>query len=386
MSMTGSRASHAPMRILLLTTGLKLGGAEQQVAALARQFTTLGHTVAIVSLTEGCDVALPESVDVLPLQMRKTPQSMALALRQARIFIRSWRPDIIHAHMIHANLFARILGAISNTAPPVVCTAHSAREGGRLSMLAYRLTDRWSQLTTHVSPQGRQAMIAAGAVPARRITVVPNGIDTTQFRPDAAQRQRTRAELGLHANTRLLINVGRLVKEKAQGPLIDAFSLVKPGLDARLLIVGEGPLRAALEQRIRNHQLTEHIHLLGARQDVPALLNAADLFVLSSDIEGMPLAVGEALACELPVVATDASGVAELLGECGEIVPRGNPDALASAMRRALSAGRGSPDMKAARRARIATNFSLTAVALKWLDCYAHLIKAKHADVAEAPA
>lgn len=372
------------MRILLLTTGLKLGGAEQQVAALARQFSALGHAVAVASLAQGQDVALHESVTVLPLEMRKTPQSMARALWRLRAFIHQWQPDIIHAHMIHANLFGRMLGAISSAAPPVICTAHSAREGGRLRMLAYRLTDRWSQLTTHVSPQGRQAMIAAGAVPASRIRVMPNGIDTAQFRPDADQRLRTRAALGLQESTRLLINVGRLVKEKAQGTLIDAFARLTPDLDARLLIVGEGPLRGSLDQRIRDHQLTKRVHLIGARQDIPALLNAADLFVLSSGIEGMPLALGEALACELPVVATDAAGVAELMGECGEIVPRGDSAALAAAMRRALDAGHGNANKQAARRARIVSNFSLEAVALQWLDCYARLITAEHAGSTEA--
>lgn len=371
------------MRILLLTTGLKLGGAEQQVAALARQFTAFGHAVAVASLAQGQDVELHESVTVLPLEMRKTPQSMARALWRLRAFIRQWQPDIIHAHMIHANLFGRMLGAISSAAPPVICTAHSAREGGRLRMLAYRLTDHWSQLTTHVSPQGREAMIAAGAVPASRITVMPNGIDTVLFRPEAALRLSSRAELGLHEQSRLVINVGRLAKEKAQGTLIDAFAKLKPAPDARLVIVGEGPLRGALEQRVRDHQLTKQVHLIGARQDIPALLNAADLFVLSSDIEGMPLALGEALACELPVVATDAAGVAELMGECGEIVPRGDPAALAAAMRRALDAGHGDANAQAARRARIVSNFSLEAVALQWLDCYARLITAEHTDSAE---
>lgn len=372
------------MRILLLTTGLKLGGAEQQVAALARQFTAFGHAVAVASLAPGQDVALHDSITVLPLEMRKSPQSMARALWRLRAFIRQWQPDIIHAHMIHANLFGRMIGAISSAAPPVICTAHSAREGGRLRMLAYRLTDRWSQLTTHVSPQGRRAMIAAGAVPASRITVMPNGIDTAQFRPDADQRLRTRAALGLQESTRLLINVGRLVREKAQDTLIDAFAKLTPGLDARLLIVGEGPLLGALQQHIQDHQLTKQIHLMGARQDIPALLNAADLFVLSSDIEGMPLALGEALACELPVVATDAAGVAELMGECGEIVPRGDSAALAAAMRRALDTGHGNSNKQAARRARIVSNFSLEAVALQWLDCYARLITAEHAGSTEA--
>ena len=367
-----------PMRILLLTTGLKLGGAEQQVAALARQFVALGHAVAIVSLTPGCDVALPKAVTVVPLEMRKTPQSMVRALWKLRAVVRQWQPDIIHAHMVHANLLARLLAATGDM-PPVICTAHSAREGGGLRMLGYRLTDRWSDLTTHVSPQGRQAMIDAGAVSPAGIEVVPNGIDTAQFRPDTTLRQRAREALGLQDSTRLLINVGRLVKEKAQATLIDAFAQLEAGSDTQLLIVGDGPLRGALEQQIRDHKLAGRVHLTGARSDIPALLNAADLFVLSSDIEGMPLALGEALACGLPVVATAAAGVAELLAQYGEIVPRGNPAALAAAMRLALASDLGNADAQAVRRAHIANRFSLEAVALEWLARYASLIGTERA-------
>src|SRR5204863_239079 len=99
------------------------------------------------------------------------------------------------------------------------CTAHSFREGGRLRMIAYRLTDRWSALTTHVSEDGREGMVASGAVQADRITVMPNGIDIERFRPSAALRGTTRARLGISAGTRLALNVGRLVPEKAQALL-----------------------------------------------------------------------------------------------------------------------------------------------------------------------
>lgn len=362
------------MRILLLSTGLKLGGAEQQVAALARQFARLGHHVAVVSLTSGCEVELPASVTAMQLGMTKTPLSIARALWKLRAFVRKWHPDVIHAHMVHANLLARILAAIAVTAP-VICTAHSAREGGRLRMLAYRLTDRWARLTTHVSAQGRLAMVEAGAVSAARITVMPNGIDTQMYRPDPVLRQRGRSALGLQNDVRLLINVGRLVPEKAQTMLIDAFAQLNTGIDVKLLIVGEGPERSALEQRIRDHRLEARVGLAGARRDIATLLNAADLFVLSSDVEGMPLALAEALACGLPAVATDAAGVAELLNDCGEIVPRGNASALADAMRQALANPHTDAAAQAARRQRILSHFSLEAVAHQWLACYARIIQ-----------
>ncbi|AOZ00571.1 glycosyl transferase family 1 [Cupriavidus sp. USMAHM13] len=361
------------MRILLLTTGLKLGGAEQQVAALARQFGTLGHTVAIVSLTPGCDVAIPDSATVEMLDMRKTPLSMATALARARNFVRRWRPDVIHAHMVHANLFARVLGLLCRNVP-IICSAHSAQEGGQLRMLAYRLTDGLATHNTHVSESGKQAMVAAGAVPASHISVMPNGIDTARFRPDNATGRQLRAALRIPAEVPLVLNVGRLAAEKNQAGLIDAFALARRdsgGTPARLLIVGEGPERASLQARIREHGLQHAVTLAGARGDIPALLNAADLFVLSSVVEGLPLALAEALACGCPVVATDAAGAMELMGETGTIVPVADTLALAAAIRDALRLGRGTDAAQWSRRQRITDHFDLDLVARRWLTLYA---------------
>ncbi|QYY32323.1 glycosyltransferase [Cupriavidus pinatubonensis] len=367
------------MRILLLCTGLKMGGAEQQIAALARQFLRDGHAVAVVSLTAEQEVSLPEGATVLHLGMRKTLPSFARSLWRLNRFVRQWRPDVIHAHMVHANLAARVLAAVTD-APQVLCSAHSAREGGRVRMLAYRLTDRWAALTTHVSEAGRQAMIAAGAVAPERIRVVPNGIDTALFRPDPARRQSTRAALGVDADTRVIINVGRLVPEKAQHVLIEAFARLVRQADSatpsgamRLFIVGAGPVRSTLEATIDRLGVQSVVTLLGMRNDVPALLNAADVFALSSDIEGMPLVIGEALASGCAVVATDAAGVAELLGDAGKIVPCGSVEALADALDRAMACGVGMSGEQMARRQRIVDKFSLEAVARQWIGCYAAL-------------
>jgi glycosyltransferase involved in cell wall biosynthesis len=226
-------------------------------------------------------------------------------------------------------------------------------------------------------------MVEAGAVSAARIRVVANGIDTQMYRPDTALRQHGRTALGLPDDVRLLINVGRLVPEKAQATLIDAFAQLNTGIDARLLVVGEGPERDALERRIRHHGLEERVILAGARRDIPTLLNAADLFILSSDVEGMPLALAEALACGLPAVATDAAGVAELLNDCGEIVPRGNASALAEAIRHALTHPQTDTAAQAVRRQRILSHFSLEAVAHQWLACYAQFIRPARMSIEE---
>lgn len=382
MARTGV-AAPAPMRILLVTTGLKMGGAEHQVVALARAFLDMGHAVAVLSLSAGREIDVPAGVDVVELNMRKTPTGLARALWQARALIKSWRPDVIHAHMVHANLFARTLTRIVRC-PPLVCTAHSFREGGRLRMLAYRLTDGWTSLTTHVSHDGRAGMIAAGGVPDPRIIVMPNGIDVNRFRTDPVLRETTRHRLGIDANTRLVLNVGRLVPEKAQDLLIRAFARIDASQPSRLLIAGGGVLGQALTGQVASLGVASRVTLLGPRDDIPALLNAADAFVLSSNIEGLPMVLVEALACGCPVVATDAPGVAEVLRDQGVIVLRGDADALADAISVTLREGRGSPAQQATRRERVLSTFSIDAVAHRWLQTYASLSGASGVSHAEA--
>lgn len=377
MAAANGTIAQRQLRILVISTGLKLGGAEQQIAALARVFDELGHSVAILSLTEGQEIDLPPGITVNELGMRKTPVSMLAALRKARKFVRRWQPDVIHAHMVHGNLFARGL-ARAGGMPPVICSAHSAREGGTLRALAYRLTDRWCALTTHVSEAGRQSMVESGAAPAGRVIVIPNGIDTNRFRPDDALRERSRRNLGLGSEDVLVLNVGRLVPEKDQCMLIDAFrevALRRP--QARLMIAGDGPLRPALAARIAQYGLEPVVTLAGARNDVPDLLRAADVFVLSSRIEGMPLAVGEALASGLPVVATAAAGVAELAGSAAVITPVGDAAALARALTAAIGQLPGTQAERDQRREQIVSRFDLSAVARQWLAQYQQLSESR---------
>lgn len=373
MGVEAGVAAPESMRILFVTTGLKLGGAEQQIAALAQALVDLGHQVAIINLTSGCDVKLPPDTEVFTLDMRKTPLSMLRALHRAKDIVGQWRPDIIHAHMIHGNLFARVLRRLG-VRTPLICSAHSAREGGRLRAMAYRATDRWCALTTHVSAAGRDAMIGSGAVRAGRIIVMPNGIDTARFAPRPSARDAVRQALQVDGDDIVLLSIGRLVQEKDHALLIRAFSdfhADEPRL--RLRIAGDGPLRTQLQGDIDALQLESAAVLLGPRQDVADLLQGADIFVLSSQIEGMPLVIGEAMATGLPVVATDAAGVREMAGDLATVAPVGDQAALGRALRNAVSRLPTAPDACARYRERITTHFDIKAIAGRWLTQYKHL-------------
>ncbi|MFJ2994543.1 glycosyltransferase [Pandoraea sp. NPDC087047] len=377
------------MRIALFVTGLQLGGAETQVAALAQGFLARGHEVALISLTGTCAIALPKSsqLTLVELKASKSPGSLIGALAKLAAYFREWRPDIVHAHMVHANLMARVARWVAPM-PVLVTSAHSRNEGGRALMLAYRLTDRWTDLTTNVSNDAVAAFIAQRAAPAARLVSMPNGIDTARYHPDAQVRSQWRATLRDTAQVSgasseatptapIVFAAGRMVEAKDYPTLIDAFARVLKAMpDARLFIAGEGPLRASLQAHIDARGLAPAVTLLGRRHDVAQWMCAADVYAMSSAWEGLPLVIGEAMACGLPIVSTDCGGVRELLGNDprNTLVPVGDAPALGDALIRHL---RASPDARqttgAANRARIVEHYSLDAIVTRWLETYTRL-------------
>lgn len=364
------------MNIMLVLTGLRLGGAEMQVADLAKAFAARGHRVTVVSLSGPCEVPIarggnPGSLDVIELRAHRSPWSLAHAGWRLARLIRTIRPDVVHSHMVHANLMCRVTRLICPM-PLLICSAHSMNEGGDRRMLAYRLTDRLADLTTQVSQAAADAFVARRAVPAARIAVMPNGIDTARFAADARIRVAVRRQLTLNDDDFLFLAAGRLVPAKDYPTLLRAFTAVAARHPhARLRIAGDGPLATTLRRQIDDLGIAAQTELLGVRQDMPALLNAADTFVLSSAWEGLPLVIGEAMASGCAVIGTDCGGVTELMGDTGQCVPPGDPAALAQAMGAALDLSENERRARGAEaRARIVQTFSLDAVADQWLRCY----------------
>ncbi|MFM4937374.1 glycosyltransferase [Aeromonas veronii] len=360
------------MKILLIITGLGMGGAERQVCDLADQFANKGQSVLLITMTgETVNRPLSAKIDVAELNMTKTPLGFIKAYWQARQLIKQFKPDVVHSHMVHANLFARLL-RLSTRIPKLICTAHSSNEGGRGRMLAYRVTDRLCDLTTNVSQEAVDISVSRGAVPASRIISIPNGIDTQRFTFNPVIRASLRAQLQLANSTSLILAVGRLTEAKDYPNLLTALSQLSGELSrTQLAIIGTGQEQANIEALTAQLGLTERVHFLGLQRNVHEWMSTADIFVLSSAWEGFGLVVAEAMACERVVVATDCGGVKEVMGECGILVPAKNSPALAEGLQRGLVLN---PDAAkaqgAAARARIVENYSLKSQADKWLGLY----------------
>ena len=320
-----------PLRIVYVLTSLGVGGAERQVAALAECMKRRGHAVSFVVLRPRLDEEVATALPVLHLDLRKSPGSLFAALGRARATLLDLRPDIVHSHSFHANIFARLLH-LTGSAPAVVSTIHNVYEGGNVRMLAYRLTDTLSRHTTAVSHAAARRFVEMKAVPRRKISVVTNAIDLARFAPDLARRTVTRDRM-LAGEEFIWLAAGRLTPAKDYPNLLHAFAQARVRSPrTSLWIAGQGTSAelAGLEALAASLHLEKSVRWLGLCRDLIGLYDAADGLVLSSAWEGLPLVVAEAMAMEKPVVATDVGGVRELIGECGSIVPAQNPDPGAS--------------------------------------------------------
>ncbi len=298
----------------MVITSLQIGGAETQVVTLAQRLQARGWEVAVVSLLApgGHAASLAKSaIPVHSLEMKRGIPDPRAALRLARI-VRTYQPDIVHSHMVHANLLARCTRLIT-AMPALICTAHNTREtserGGPTwyKERLYGITGKLADETTIICRAGWDHYVATGAAAPDRLQIVPNGIDCQRFSPNSETRTAARLELGIGGDEFVWLAAARLVPQKDFPNLLRAFAPLAGG-KWKLLIAWDGPLKQQLEGLAKQLGLAEKVSFLGVRRDIPVLHNAADAFVLSSELEGLPLSVLEASASGLPSVVTDVGG------------------------------------------------------------------------------
>jgi glycosyltransferase involved in cell wall biosynthesis len=353
-----------------------VGGAERQVLGIAQRMAARGHAVALVVLRPQGPNGLDPNLDVVHLNMDGSVASLLSGLRRGASFVRGFQPDVIHSHNFHGNMLGRAFKVCDRQAA-LVSTIHNVYEGGRARMLAYRLSDGLTDRVTAVSEAVAKRYVGLKAVAESKCVVVTNGIETGEFMPDAERRGAIRKEMGV-GDEFVWLAVGRNAVAKDHANLIQAFGLVgREFPQAQLWIAGGsgGVGRKTYGGISMPHGALDHVRKLGVRRDIPALLDAADGFVLSSAWEGMPLAIGEAMAMEKPVAATDVGGVRELVGDSGAMVPAKDPNALAEAMlaimRRPAVAR---AEIGRVARERILNLFGMDAKADEWEGLYLSMI------------
>jgi glycosyltransferase involved in cell wall biosynthesis len=356
------------MRVLLATPGTDVGGAERVVLALAQALPRRGHEVVLWGPAGTLEPELdgvPLDRHVLPNRER-SPVGVVAGVANLAATVRRTRPDVVHAHnpRVTGMAVAAVRIARGPRRPPLLATFQgSLRTEYRAAAVLFRGADA----VTCVSEDLATGLRAAG-LPAAGVHVVPNSVVVPPAEPAAVAALD--AEFGLDGAPVVAI-LGRLATQKNHARFLAAVARVAPQRrDLRFLVVGDGPLRAELTQQAHALGLDDRLTFAGMRHDVPAFAARADLVVISSDWEGLPLVALEAIAAGTPVLSTPVEGMRDLRDAgAAAIVPEAGAEALATGILELLADPRRRAQMGARGRELVAARYSGDAM----VDAYERL-------------
>jgi glycosyltransferase involved in cell wall biosynthesis len=343
--MRSSPVQRGRISVLYFSNELVRGGAEEHILTLLRGLDRTSfhpHLACTPELAEKLGTDLPDDVEVLRLRLSK-PADIGAALTLARA-IRRLRIDVLHSHLFYASLFASPIGRIGGV-PLIVETPHVRehwRRGLKASFAVDRLAGRAVDLYVAVSEANARYLVEQKGLPPQKILVIYNGCDLKRFDPNRVAPEGLRAQLGFAPDDPVLALIGRLEPQKGHRVLLDAFPEVRRQFPrAKLVCVGEGGLQGALEQRTAELGLGGAVRFVGQQANVEDWFALADVTVLPSFWEGLPLVAIESLAAGRPVVATAVDGTPEVVvdGKTGLTVPPGDSERLAQAIGRLLGDG-----------------------------------------------
>jgi glycosyltransferase involved in cell wall biosynthesis len=363
------------MRVVLAIECSEPGGAENLVVLMGDRLRAAGHDPFIVCHEEGW---LTKRAAAFDLPVWIVPQKLGLDLAWPMRFahrLRRERIELVHSHEFGMNVYASIAALLAGI--PIVGTIHGRHRVAERQrrIAAYRLLRRCGLEIVVVSRDLAEFLSGKFGLPAEAFHVIHPGIPldgAPDVPTDRIGRAKARRELGFPPDGALVVAVGSLFPVKDHATLLRAAASLP---DVRIAIAGEGGEDAALRRLASELAITPRVHLLGQRDDVDRILRAADLFCQSSLSEGLPLAIIEAMAWGLPVVATRVGGVPELVqdGATGHLVPPGDSEALAAGIRRIHANPEEAARFGRAGMARARSHFSLGAMMDAYLTLYEHV-------------
>ena len=345
------------VRLLEVMGNAIVGGMETSVLRLVERLPRERFEISVLAPFESrCTETLHAlGADVIIVPMPE--DTVWSSVQQASALVRSSRIDVLHAHLGNAQVLAGLTGRLTDR--PVLATVHG-RQMDPLELEAHRA------FGTHVHAVCRHSQLHAlgmGIAPSH-LHCIPNGVDTESFRPRTSMPSESlRTRLGIGEGVPLAGFVGRLSPEKGPDLFVRcAQRVLEAHPQAHFVMIGDGPQRASVEARIDRLGLRGRVHLTGMQAEMPMLYPQLDLLVSSSLSEAMPLAVMEAMACGLPVVATAVGGVPELVVEdlTGSLVGHGDVDGLAREVAALLAEPAKRREMGRNGRQRIEQRFALT--------------------------
>lgn len=285
------------------------------------------------------------------------------AFLKLKALFQRYKPVVVHTHLIGLNYAYPLM--ILHRTPVRIHTVHSLAQkeiGIRVSRIVRTLAFRYrlgGVIPVAIAQEVRASIEQLYGY--KNAPLIPNGIPTDEYAPDSERRARWRTAHQVESNAIVISIVARLVELKNHDLLLRAFARLRAGQPVYLLIVGDGPLRESLEQQAAHLRIAPRVRFLGLRSDISDILNASDIFTLTSRWEGNPMSVQEAMASGLPIVATAVGGVPELVesGTHGLLVESEDERGLASALQTLIDSPEVRHRMGQAARAHAVKHFDI---------------------------
>ena len=370
------------MKILHIINSLDIGGAEKMLVKLACSNVFLSDDMLIVTLLDKGKLS-PELENagyrVIPLALFKNPISLIRVFKLISI-IRDFKPDIIQSWLYQSDLIAGFVASICRI--PVIWSLRQSNLSAVHNKSATRLCIKACAVLSRYIPR---AIISNSDEAARihhkagycrdKICVIPNGFDIDMFSPNKEYRTEMRTHLGLSQSTPVIGMVARYDSQKNHIGFLRAASAVLMQVpQAQFVLAGEGVSwenKFLASEISRTETLRQHIHLLGARQDIPQIMSGFDVLALPSAGESFPNVVGEAMASGVPCVVTDVGDCAEIVGDTGSVVAEGDMAGFAQALIQMLILpAEQRHDLGQAARKRIVSHYSIARTASRFRDIY----------------
>jgi glycosyltransferase involved in cell wall biosynthesis len=397
--------------VMQLILNLDIGGAQEVVRALVKYLSSDQCTPIVCTFRDGPlrheieQLGIP--VEILPQRKHSIIALPLFVLDMVRIWralaslIKKYRIDVIQTHLLTSLDYLVLILLYTTPLRAVFWTFHNFQfeiDGSKLvrhrwllgpKKAAHRLLYRWSARLVSgyiaIADQVEHALVDTIGPIGHKIVVIPNGVDISRYGPqagdpDSADRKSIRVELALSDRTRLLVLVGTFKEAKGHRYMIEAMTSLAPQYpNLHLLFVGDGELRADLEAQAANAALDDRIHFLGSRHDVADLLACSDIFVLPSLYEGLSIALLEAMATGLPIVATRVSGTTQAIvpDEHGLLIPPGDTQAIVKAISQLLSDPDRARALGKAAKQRVIAEFDARGQADRHLELYLRTVTNK---------
>lgn len=383
------------MKIGLVIPKFVAGGAEQVVMELAMEYKNLGHEVVIISMSSGGNMLNRFKKSCIKLkefdldrQFRFSPVwlvDVAKARKRIKHFLKEESFDVVHIHLMGPEIdFLHAARWVKTKV--VVYTIHSVYRQF-CSKEPIDKIKNWRRRKAYikydhiyaVDDEVKDWAIKCNMIKPDHISVVRNGIDFSRLHISLT-KEELRRKYGWNQDEIVILNIGRLTEPKNQIALIRAIHLIfKKGINLRLVIVGDGPLKSFLEDEVRTLSLNHRVQLLGYREDIPSLLKAADVFAFPSLWEGLPIALLEALACDIRVVASNIPIHRKILGggNFGWLTSISSPEEISDSILNALKNIESTNLKVSTAKKMVLENFSSKRMANDYIESYLKILKNK---------